>query len=301
MTRIVYLLAALGLLAGGAAVTTAQATDNNPGGGHTPVTVCHKPGTPAQQTLVVDDDAVPGHLGHGDTLGECEGPPPPCPEGTVLQDEECVPVTPPTDYCDTLEGVQAEDEDCPPPPNDVCPNLEGNQEQVPEGFMLANDECVLIPPPPPPPPHQVTGNAGVYCDTGTKLYRTVGTIDGQQADSVTPSSLPGNTNGVTPVTVKRGDTTFFATVTTNGDCDQTVPPVTPTAITPVVPVAPAAKPPAAKPKPPARKPAAKPKAKPKPKPTVHVCKPYKDGTQRVWVKGTGCHIVLSPEPSHLTG
>ena len=23
-------------------------------------------------TLVVDDDAVPGHLGHGDTLGPCE-------------------------------------------------------------------------------------------------------------------------------------------------------------------------------------------------------------------------------------
>ena len=44
------------------------------GGGHTPVTICHKPGTPAEQTLVVDDDSVEltGHLGHGDTLGPCQ-------------------------------------------------------------------------------------------------------------------------------------------------------------------------------------------------------------------------------------
>lgn len=45
---------------------------NTTGGGHTPVTICHKPGTPAEMTLVVDDDAVPGHLGHGDYLGECQ-------------------------------------------------------------------------------------------------------------------------------------------------------------------------------------------------------------------------------------
>jgi hypothetical protein len=38
-----------------------------------PVEVCHKPGTPAQQTIVVDDDAVPGHLRHGDFLGDCLG------------------------------------------------------------------------------------------------------------------------------------------------------------------------------------------------------------------------------------
>jgi hypothetical protein len=41
----------------------------------TPVTICHKPGTPAEQTLVVDDDAVPGHLGHGDYLGPCTDTP----------------------------------------------------------------------------------------------------------------------------------------------------------------------------------------------------------------------------------
>jgi len=35
------------------------------------VTICHKPGTPAEKTLSVPPSAVPGHLGHGDTLGPC--------------------------------------------------------------------------------------------------------------------------------------------------------------------------------------------------------------------------------------
>jgi hypothetical protein len=40
-------------------------------------TLCHQPGTPAEQTLVVPDSAVPGHLDHGDYLGPCEDTPPP--------------------------------------------------------------------------------------------------------------------------------------------------------------------------------------------------------------------------------
>lgn len=35
------------------------------------VAICHRPGTPIQRTLFVAQSAVPGHLGHGDTLGEC--------------------------------------------------------------------------------------------------------------------------------------------------------------------------------------------------------------------------------------
>ena len=35
------------------------------------VTICHKPGTPAQQTLVVGAPAVPAHMRHGDTMGAC--------------------------------------------------------------------------------------------------------------------------------------------------------------------------------------------------------------------------------------
>jgi len=33
--------------------------------------LCHQPGTPAQQTLIVPPEAVEGHLRHGDYLGEC--------------------------------------------------------------------------------------------------------------------------------------------------------------------------------------------------------------------------------------
>ncbi len=35
------------------------------------VTVCHKPGTPAQKTMTLPQPAVRAHVGHGDTLGAC--------------------------------------------------------------------------------------------------------------------------------------------------------------------------------------------------------------------------------------
>lgn len=44
--------------------------------GHNKVTICHKPGTPAQQTKQVPEPAVDGHLGHGDYLGPCQEEPP---------------------------------------------------------------------------------------------------------------------------------------------------------------------------------------------------------------------------------
>ncbi|MDQ5846366.1 MAG: LamG domain-containing protein [Acidobacteriota bacterium] len=34
-------------------------------------TICHKPGTKAQKFLVIPVEALQGHLGHGDTLGQC--------------------------------------------------------------------------------------------------------------------------------------------------------------------------------------------------------------------------------------
>ena len=37
------------------------------------VTICHKPGTPAEKTLRVPPRAVQAHLDHGDTLGPCDG------------------------------------------------------------------------------------------------------------------------------------------------------------------------------------------------------------------------------------
>ena len=35
------------------------------------VTICHKPGTPAEKTMQVPASAVAGHLAHGDVLGPC--------------------------------------------------------------------------------------------------------------------------------------------------------------------------------------------------------------------------------------
>lgn len=52
-------------------------------GGHDPVTICHKPGTPAEKTLAVDSAALRGHLAHGDYLGPCEPKPTPTPVWTV--------------------------------------------------------------------------------------------------------------------------------------------------------------------------------------------------------------------------
>ena len=114
--------------------------------GHTPVTICHKPGTPAQQTLVVDDDSVEltGHLGHGDTIGPC---------GEVV------------DYCPTLEGVQAEDEDCPVPtettPTETTPTNPGQHNCVYTGagkdgnvdaYGGHNDDCAPLSTPVTPKP-----------------------------------------------------------------------------------------------------------------------------------------------------
>lgn len=36
-------------------------------------TICHKPGTAGQKTLVIPVQALPDHLGHGDTMGPCTG------------------------------------------------------------------------------------------------------------------------------------------------------------------------------------------------------------------------------------
>jgi hypothetical protein len=43
---------------------------------HTRVVICHiPPGNPENaHTIIVDDDAVPAHLAHGDYLGRCGGP-----------------------------------------------------------------------------------------------------------------------------------------------------------------------------------------------------------------------------------
>ena len=79
----IYAVAALALALSGVGASVALAADGN---GHTPVTICHKPGTPAEHTETVDDDAVPAHLDHGDYLGACAAP-------TTTTTEEPPPTT----------------------------------------------------------------------------------------------------------------------------------------------------------------------------------------------------------------
>jgi hypothetical protein len=47
------------------------------------ISICHKPGTPAEKTLLLPESAIRGHLGHGDRLGSCSGATTP-PTSTVL-------------------------------------------------------------------------------------------------------------------------------------------------------------------------------------------------------------------------
>jgi hypothetical protein len=37
------------------------------------IMICHKPGTGAERTMIVAKSTSSGHLGHGDTEGECPG------------------------------------------------------------------------------------------------------------------------------------------------------------------------------------------------------------------------------------
>jgi len=37
------------------------------------ITICHKPGTPAEKTMEIPVNALKGHLKHGDYVGACNG------------------------------------------------------------------------------------------------------------------------------------------------------------------------------------------------------------------------------------
>ena len=113
------------------------------GHGHTPVTICHKPGTPAEQTLVVDDDSVQltGHLGHGDTLGPCGG--------TTTTTETT------TEETTTQETTTEETVTTPIPPQPPCGG-KGYPDGYPSGkdgeqTGDTNDDCQPHPQPPLPP------------------------------------------------------------------------------------------------------------------------------------------------------
>jgi hypothetical protein len=141
----------------GVVAAAATATNGPPSTGHDPVTVCHKPGTPAQQTLTFDDDGYEAHLAHGDTAGACEPlPPGECEEtsGEQQYGEECPP-PPPVDVCENLPGNQPEGTDCTPttppvvtPPTHDCVFVGADKDGGKDAFGGTNDDCAPRPTPP---------------------------------------------------------------------------------------------------------------------------------------------------------
>lgn len=53
------------------------------------IEICHKPGTPAEKTMVISVSAWPAHLAHGDDSFACGTDPPPPPFGFVQVSCEC--------------------------------------------------------------------------------------------------------------------------------------------------------------------------------------------------------------------
>ena len=122
------------------------------GNGHTPITFCHKPGTPAQQTLTTDAKGWNGHSKHGDTLGEC-GPLSPSPSPEPEPEPEPEPTPGPEEPIETPDPIPAPEEpetptDPPTPPEEPefpaeveTPNIVTDVPAAPEpaerGQMLA--------------------------------------------------------------------------------------------------------------------------------------------------------------------
>lgn len=135
-------IALLGLAAAFALASNSSATHpttTQTTGGHTPVTICHKPGTPAEQELVVDDDSVEltGHLGHGDTIG-------PCPSTTTTTTGTTT-TTETTTTGTTTETTTTQTTTTTPPPPFKCPN--GEEPIHGQDGNPGNDSCEPCAPP----------------------------------------------------------------------------------------------------------------------------------------------------------
>lgn len=168
-------LGVLGFLVAGVVASTATGTHptttTTTGGGHTPVTICHKPGTPAEQELTVDDDSVEltGHLGHGDTIGPC-----PTQSTTTETTTTGTTTTEPTETQPT-ETEPTEPTTTSTVPNDCPPGMiHGRGHDGNEG----NDDCCF---------------PGVNCD-GDTPQTTDGTTTGETTTGTTPTT-PEPTTG----------------------------------------------------------------------------------------------------------
>ena len=111
----IAVLAAI-LLGGLTFSQTALAGDPSPG----QVTICHKPGTPAEQTKEVDAPAVRAHLAHGDTLGPCGDGPGTCQELCEAELNTCL------EGCDFgTDGVGSCEDFCDESHNECLASCDG--------------------------------------------------------------------------------------------------------------------------------------------------------------------------------
>lgn len=158
------ILAVIALLVGSIGVVAFAATQANAGGrggGHDPVTICHN-----GHTITVDDDAVPAHLAHGDTLGECE--PEPCPSVSRTGDQDPCEPTEPT----PTEPTPTEPTPTEPTPTEPTPTepTEPPTEEPPTEEPPTEEPPSLTPPttvhnPPPSTVSECVGNTMVTTTT----------------------------------------------------------------------------------------------------------------------------------------
>lgn len=87
LNRKVFSILSVAIAALSLSFATAALANDPPG--KDKVTVCHKPGTPAEKTMEIPQSAVSGHLGHGDSQGPC-GPPPPPPGCAGAVSDICI-------------------------------------------------------------------------------------------------------------------------------------------------------------------------------------------------------------------
>ena len=68
-----FVLVTLGLMAGVGFANDSSSSESYEYGGGAKVTICHHTGSTTNPTvtITVSKNAVPAHLGHGDTLGPC--------------------------------------------------------------------------------------------------------------------------------------------------------------------------------------------------------------------------------------
>ena len=177
--------------------------------GHTPVVICHKPGTPAEKTLIVDDDAVPGHLGHGDYLGAC---------GTVVTTTVTSATTTLTTPTTTTVPITETD---PPmtvtrPPETISTGITVTVPVPPETTTVPGTSTIVTVPPAETVTVTVPGETVTQPPVTTTVPGGTTTFPGQTV-TVPPEVIERPTETVTlpgaTTTVVAGGTTTVVTVT----------------------------------------------------------------------------------------